>query len=368
MNISTISQLNLDKELETIANKVLGDQRINAAEGVLLYEKAPLGLLGLLADHVRKQKNGDDTFFIRNMHIEPTNICIHHCRFCSYSARQTGNAWESTPDEMLDIVRKLENNIQELHIVGGVHPTKDVTYYGELIKEVKKIRPDIFVKAYTAIELDFMISKSGMSLEDGLSYLKACGLDGLPGGGAEIFDEDIRKQICEDKATATEWLHIHEVAHNTGIPTNATILYGHIENYAHRIDHLNRLRELQDKTHGFNAFIPLKFKNQNNELSNLEEASVIEDLKNYAVSRIYLDNFRHIKAYWPMMGKNIAQLSLSFGVDDLDGTINDSTKIYSLAGSDEQNPTMTASEMAEMITLAGRKPIERDGWYKPVTN
>jgi aminodeoxyfutalosine synthase len=367
MQFLQISDLSLSKDLEGIANKVLAGQRINNNEGVLLYQKAPLGLLGLLADHVRKTKNGLDTFFIRNIHIEPTNICIHHCRFCSYSARQTGNPWESTPAEMLDTVRNLEPNIREVHIVGGVHPHKDVIYYGELIRDMKKLRPDIYVKAYTAIELDFMIRKSGMSLEEGLAYLKDCGLDGLPGGGAEIFDEDIRKEVCDDKATGEEWLAIHEAAHRQGIPTNATILYGHIESYAHRIDHLHRLRELQDKTSGFNAFIPLKFKNQNNELSEIEEVSVIEDLKNYAISRIFLDNFRHIKAYWPMMGKNIAQLALSFGVDDLDGTINDSTKIYSLAGSDEQNPAMTATEMSAMITQAGYKPVERDGWYKPIS-
>ncbi len=363
MNSSTISLFHLSPALEAISMKVLSGQRISREDGVLLFESAPLGLLGMLADHIRREKNGLNTFFIRNIHMEPTNICIHHCRFCSYSARQTGNAWESTPQEMLDTVSALESNIREVHIVGGVHPTKDARYYGELIRDIKKIRPDIFVKAYTAIELDFMIKKSGMSLEEGLAYLKECGLDGLPGGGAEIFDEEIRKQVCDDKATATEWLKIHETAHKTGIPTNATILYGHIENYTHRIDHLDRLRELQDKTHGFNAFIPLKFKNQNNELSGLEEVSVIEDLKNYAISRIFLDNFTHIKAYWPMMGKNIAQLSLSFGVDDLDGTINDSTKIYSLAGSEEKNPTMTASEMSIMIEQAGFNPVERDGWY-----
>jgi aminodeoxyfutalosine synthase len=364
--MSIISLLSLEKEVELIAEKVLEDRRISPAEGVVLYQQAPLGLLGVLADHVRKAKNGKDTFFIRNIHIEPTNICIHHCRFCSYSDRQTGNPWESSQDEMLDTVRGLEPNIKEVHIVGGVHPSKDVQYYGELIRGIKGVRPDIYVKAYTAIELDFMIQKGGMSLADGLAYLKDCGLDGLPGGGAEIFDETIRQQICDDKATATEWLKIHEEAHLLGIPTNATILYGHIENYAHRIDHLDRLRKLQDKTHGFNAFIPLKFKRANNELAGLVEVSVIEDLRNYAVSRIYLDNFKHIKAYWPMMGKNITQLSLSFGVDDLDGTINDSTKIYSLAGAEEQNPSMTASEMTAMIHQAGLRPVERDGWYKEV--
>ena len=209
-----------------------------------------------------------------------------------------------------------------------------------------------------------MIGKAGLNIKEGLLYLKSCGLDSIPGGGAEIFDEAIREDICGMKSTSQGWLDIHETAHLMGIPSNATILYGHKENYTQRIDHLERLRQVQDRTGGFNAFIPLKFRNSNNEMSGIPEVSVTEDMKMYAVSRIYLDNFPHLKAYWPAVGRKLAQVSLSFGVDDLDGTINDSTQIYSLAGAEDQNPVMTQSQMITMITEAKRIPVERDSYYK----
>jgi aminodeoxyfutalosine synthase len=208
-----------------------------------------------------------------------------------------------------------------------------------------------------------MFEKSGMSDEEGMKYLKAAGLDSIPGGGAEIFDEEIRNDICGMKSTGARWLAIHEAAHREGIPSNATMLYGHRETYAHRIDHLEQLRALQDRTGGFNAFIPLKFRNANNEMSDLPEISVVEDMKMYAVSRIYLDNFPHLKAYWPAFGRKLAQVALSFGVDDMDGTINDSTKIYSLAGAEDQNPGMTVSEMVQLISEVKRIPVERDSYY-----
>jgi aminodeoxyfutalosine synthase len=219
------------------------------------------------------------------------------------------------------------------------------------------------VKAFSAIELDYMIRRSGLTIEEGLSQLKEYGLDSIPGGGAEIFDEELRKKICDQKASSELWLTIHETAHRLGIPSNATMLYGHIETYAHRIDHLERLRALQDKTSGFNAFIPLKFRKANNTMSYLGEVSLIEDLRNYAVSRIYLDNIPHIKAYWPMIGKETAQVSLSFGADDLDGTIDDTTRIYSMAGAGDQNPSMTTEEICNIIRTAGFEPVERDSVY-----
>ncbi len=211
-----------------------------------------------------------------------------------------------------------------------------------------------------------MIRKAGLSFTTGLQYLKDCGLDSVPGGGAEIFDETIRKQICGMKTSSADWLEIHRTAHKLGLPSNATMLYGHVETYAHRIDHLERLRQLQKLTNGFNAFIPLKFHRSNNEMKDIPEVSVVEDMKMVAVSRIYLDNFPHIKAYWPALGRKMAQVSLSFGVDDMDGTINDSTRIYSLAGAEEQNPVMTVSGMKKLIEEAGRLPVERDSYYRPV--
>lgn len=363
----TLNYSAIPEDIQKIAQTILDNKRISQQEALLLYTKADLGLLGILADHVRTRWNGDDTFYIRNFHIEPTNLCVHNCKFCSYSARQTGNAWDFTISEMLDQVRELDGNIHELHIVGGVHPSRDIYHYAKLLSEVKKIRPDLFIKAYSAIELDYMIRQAGMSFREGLQLLKDSGLDAIPGGGAEIFDEPLRARICAEKTNSADWLKIHQTAHELGITTNATILYGHLENYEQRIDHMNRLRELQDITGGFSTFIPLKYRKMNNPMGfEIEEVPVTEDLKNYAVSRIFLDNFKHIKAYWPMLGKEISGLALSFGVDDMDGTIQDSTKIYSLAGAEDQHPAMTAEEMRSLILEARKIPVERDGWYKAI--
>jgi aminodeoxyfutalosine synthase len=268
---------------------------------------------------------------------------------------------------MVDIVKKFDNKkVTEVHIVGGVHPSRDLHYWGSLIRKIKEHRPELHVKAFSAIELDYMIRVTGCTIEEGLKILKEYGLDSIPGGGAEILDEKLRKIICNEKASSELWLTIHETAHKLGIASNATMLYGHLETYAHRIDHLNRLRTLQDKTGGFNAFIPLKYKKSNNSMSYLGEESVIEDLRNYAVSRIFLDNFTHIKAYWPMTGKESAQISLSFGTDDMDGTIDDTTRIYSMAGAKEENPAMTTEEICTLIREAGFNPVERDSLYNPI--
>jgi aminodeoxyfutalosine synthase len=242
----------------------------------------------------------------------------------------------------------------------------NLEFFGELLRSIKAHRPDLHIKAFTAVELDYMFRKAKLSVEDGLKFLKDAGLNSMPGGGAEIFDAEIRQQICADKVDAEGWLTIHETAHKLGMHTNATMLYGHIENYRHRIDHMSRLRALQDKTGGFNTFIPLKFRNQNNDMSTVPESSIVEDMKMYAVARIYLDNFPHLKAYWPMLGRQNAQLSLSFGVDDLDGTIDDSTKIYSMAGAEEQTPAMTTEQLVTLIKQAGRKPVERDTLYNVI--
>jgi aminodeoxyfutalosine synthase len=354
-----------DPDLEKIADKITGNRRISPEDGLLLYEKAELPLLGILAGMVRREKNGLFVFYNRNFHIEPTNRCIYNCRFCSYhkGAGDPGS-WDFSIDQMLDIVKNFDNKeVTEVHIVGGVHPDHDLHYYGTLIKKIKEHRPSLHIKAFSAIELDYMIRSAGYSLADGLKILRDYGLDSIPGGGAEIFDEEVRKVICGDKSSSDLWLKIHETAHLSGIPSNATMLYGHIEKYHHRIDHLERLRTLQDKTGGFNAFIPLKYKKNNNKMSDIGEVNILEDLRNYAVSRIYLDNFAHIKAYWPMAGKETAQLSLSFGADDMDGTIDDTTKIYSMAGSKEANPAMSAEEICNLIREAGFIPAERDSLY-----
>lgn len=352
--------------LKKIAQSVLEGRRITPEEGLVLYEKGEPGYLGMLAEVIRQRKNGDEVFFIRNFHIEPTNVCVNKCRFCSFSHHFSKIQWELTPEEIIGKVREQEQNVREVHITGAVHPKRDIRYYGDLLKAIRAERPELHIKAYSAVELDYMIRKSGMTFRDGLGYLKDCGLDSIPGGGAEIFDETIRRDIAGMKSSSEDWLMIHETAHRAGIPSNATMLYGHVENYAHRIDHLERLRTLQDRTGGFNAFIPLKFRNKNHELGNIPEVTVVEDMRNYAISRIYLDNFPHLKAYWPAIGKKIAQMSLAFGVDDLDGTINDSTKIYSLAGADDQNPSMSTAEMEEFIRKEGKVPVERDSLYRKI--
>jgi aminodeoxyfutalosine synthase len=355
----------LDEESKGIAEKVFNGSRISEEEGLLLYEQADLGFLGVLADHIRTKKNGDYTYFNRNFHFEPTNICIYNCKFCSYKRRiNEPGSWEYTYDDLLNKLKEYDGKpLTEVHIVGGVHPHRDLHYYGKMLQLVKSHRPDIHIKAFTAIELDFMIKKAGMELSEGLKLLKEYGLDSIPGGGAEIFNEEVRKRICFDKSDSRLWLRIHKTAHELGIPSNATILYGHVEKYKDRIDHMSRLRKLQDETGGFNVYIPLKFKKENNLLSEVGEVSALEDLRNFAVSRVFLDNFTHIKAYWPMLGKEISQLSLAFGVDDIDGTIDDSTKIYSMAGSEDKSPQLSSEELIRIIKEAGRIPVERDTLY-----
>ncbi len=375
MQTQDISSVLLDStipaDLKAIAEKVYAGKRITVDEGILLYEKGELGFVGSLANYVREKKNGNYVFFNRNFHVEPTNICVFDCKFCSYSrlVKQKEEGWELSEEDILNKVRSYDGKpVTEVHIVGGVHPKMGLMYFANLIKKVKEIRPDIHVKAFTAVELEYMCRKAKVSFEEGLRILKEHGQDSLPGGGAEIFHEDIRKQICEDKCTAEEWLEIHETAHKLGMPSNATMLYGQIEKFEHRIDHMNRLRDLQDRTNGFNTFIPLKFRNKGNQMSHIAESTVIEDLRNYAISRIFLDNFNHVKAYWPMIGRTTAQLSLSFGVDDIDGTIDDSTKIYTMAGSEEQSPKLTTKQLVEMVKQVGRHPIERDTVYNTVTD
>lgn len=369
MNIDLIESSSVSTELKDIASKVFQAKRITPAEGLILFEQGDLGFLGSLATHVRQRMNGNKTFFNRNFHIEPTNVCIFSCKFCSYSQdyKHKEEGWELTKEQILDKVKLYDGQpVTEVHIVGGVHPKMDIHFFADVLKSIKAHRRDLHIKGFTAVELDYMIRKAKMEIKEGLLYLKENGLDSIPGGGAEIFDEQVRNRICADKCSSQQWLFIHETAHSIGLMSNATMLYGHYETYAHRIDHMNRLRSLQDKTGGFNTFIPLKYRNRDNDMSDIPESTLTEDLKNYAVSRIFMDNFGHVKAYWPMIGRQTAQLSQSFGVDDLDGTIDDSTKIYSMAGAEEQRPALSTEQLVELISHNGFLPVERDTLYHSI--
>jgi len=356
-------------ELKTVGEKVLSSERLTEEEGVLLFEKGSLSFVGALANFVREKLHGDITYFNRNFHIEPTNVCVFTCSFCSYSRlyakREEG--WELSVEQMMHIVKSYDGKpVTEVHIVGGVHPKMNLPFFMDLMRQIKAHRPDLHIKGYTPVELDYMFRKAKVSPEEGMKMLKEAGLDSLPGGGAEIFHPEIRSQICDDKVDAEGWLRIHEAAHNLGMHSNATMLYGHIEKFWHRVDHMKRLRDLQDKTGGFNTFIPLKFRNKQNDMSDQPECSVVEDMRMYAIARLFMDNFPHLKAYWPMLGRQNAQLTLSFGVNDIDGTIDDTTKIYSMAGSEEQNPALTTTELVNLIRQVRRVPVERDTLYQTI--
>ena len=366
MNSEIKKILSQDKFLSLIAEKIEANERITTAEGLQLYECENISALAVLANEKRRQINKNFVFFNRNFHIEPTNICVHNCKFCSYRrTMHDSDSWDYSINDMLQICRKyMDKNISEVHIVGGVHPNHDLNFYCELIAEIKKLLPAVHIKAFTAVEIDYMTSKSNVSWSEGLQQLKKAGLNSIPGGGAEIFDSEIRAKICNQKSDANVWLGIHKTAHELGISSNASMLFGHIETYKHRISHLEKLRNLQDETKGFNAFIPLKYKNLNNSISHTGEVNDIEVLKNFAVSRIFLDNIQHIKSYWVMLGKNLAAFALHFGADDIDGTIDDTTKIYSMAGAEEKNPAMTTEEMIATIKTHGFTPAERNSIYK----
>ena len=369
--LQTILSSNINDELKKIATKVFSGQRIDVNEGIYLYEHAELGYLGVLAEYVKEKKSGNKVFFNRNFHVEPTNICVYTCSFCAYSRliKNKEEGWEMSIEQMMEIIKKYDDkNVTEVHITGGVIPKQDFAFYTELFRTIKAHRPDLHVKALTPVEYHYIFKKAKLSYEVGMQKMKEAGLGSMPGGGAEIFHPEIRDKIAGGKCSAEEWLSIHEIWHNMGMHSNATMLYGHIEKFWHRVDHMERLRQLQDKTKGFNCFIPLKFRNKNNEMSTVPEVSVIEDLRNYAISRIYLDNFDHIKAYWAMIGRSTAQLSLNFGVDDIDGTIDDTTKIYSMAGAEEQSPKLSTQELIELVQQVGKTPVERDTLYNVVVD
>ena len=355
--------------VEQIAAKVRVGERISGEEALVLWREAPLWLLGELAVAAKYKISGDKVFYNRNFHLEPTNLCVFNCKFCSYRRpKGSPEAWDYSMEQMEQIVRdRADSGATEIHIVGGVHPDHDIYYYADLIRRVKAIMPQAAIKAFTAVELSYMIRRADLSIDEGLRLLIEAGMEAIPGGGAEIFDEELRAKICPEKGSTAEWFAVHDAAHRLGLKTNATILYGHIETLEHRIDHLLRLREQQDLTGGFNAFIPLKYRNFGNSMSEVGEVSIVEDLKMLAMSRIVLDNIPHIKAYWVMYGKQTTELALSFGADDIDGTIEDSTKIYSMAGASDSHPVMSIDEIEQIAAVAGLRAVERDTFYNEIT-
>ena len=353
---------------EDIAKDVERGARLSAEDALVLWQDAPLWRLGELATARKRAVSGGKVYYNRNFHIEPTNLCVFNCKFCSYRRpKGSPEAWDKTMEEIEAQVRAYEGSgVTEVHIVGGVHPEHDIYYYCDMIRRVKAILPEVAVKAFTAIELSYMIRKAGLTTDEGLRLLIDAGMEAIPGGGAEIFDEEVRAKICPDKGSTAEWFDVHRTAHQLGIKSNATMLYGHIESIEHRIDHLMRLRTLQDETGGLNAFIPLKYRNFGNSMSEIGEVSVVEDLRTLAMSRLVLDNVPHIKAYWVMYGKQTTEMALAFGADDIDGTIDDSTKIYSMAGADDNKPRMSVEDMRLMVERAGFRAVERDTFYNEI--
>lgn len=357
-------------KIESILEEVVAGGRIDNDDALLVAHEAPLSLLGKAATEVRGRINGNRLWYNRNFHIEPTNLCRFACRFCSFRRpKGSPEAWDYTIEQMEQQARRYQNSpITEVHIVGGVHPDHNLDYYVELIGRIKQILPNVTIKAFTAIELGDMIERAALSYTDGLQLLQKAGMGAIPGGGAEIFDEQLRSRICPEKGSTRLWLDVHRAAHNLGLRTNCTILYGHIESWEQRIDHLSRLRTLQDQTGGFDAFIPLKFRSAGNSMSSAGEVSITEDMRMLALSRLYLDNIAHIKAYWVMYGLTATELALSFGADDIDGTIDDSTKIYSMAGAEDQHPALSIAQIEQMAKSAQMIATERDTFYNPIVH
>jgi aminodeoxyfutalosine synthase len=350
-------------ELREIAKKVEAGQRLSDADGILLFRSDDLFTLAELANLVRERKHGDRCYYNVNVHLNPTNVCVYRCNFCAFrSDLKAPKAYVMSDAEIRERADEAHaRGVTEMHIVGGLHHLKDFDWYCQLLRIVKETHPEIHLKAYTAVEIEWFARISKLSIRRVLEELIASGLGSLPGGGAEIFAPEVRSQLCEHKADAPMWLEVHRTAHELGLRTNATMLYGHIENAEHRIDHLSKLRSLQDETGGFQTFIPLAFHPENNKLSHLPKPSGYEDLRTMAVCRLFLDNFSHIKAYWIMLGIGIAQASLWHGADDIDGTVVHE-KIYHDAGA-ETPQVLTVEQLERLIREAGRVPVERDTLY-----
>jgi aminodeoxyfutalosine synthase len=355
-----------------LRDKVLAGGRLAFDEGLRLFESHDLITLGRMADSVRRRIHGDVVYFNKNRHINPTNVCAFHCNFCSFKRNSDDEegAYTWMPAQIVEHIRPtVDEGITEFHIVGGLHPDLGFDYYVDVLRALKQAYPSVHLKAFTAVEIDFFAELTGLDHETILRRLMEAGLDSMPGGGAEIFHWDVRRKICPEKANAEVWLAIHRAAHHLGLRTNATMLYGHIERPEHRVDHLLRLRDLQDETGGFQTFIPLAFHPEENALGrrlNREWTTGVDDLKTLAISRILLDNFPHIKAYWVMLSPALAQVALSFGANDLDGTVIEE-KIYHEAGA-QTSQAMPKADLIKLIRAAGYRPVERDTLYNVVAS
>ena len=359
----------IPRELRSIYDKVVADERISDDDALTLYQSGELNALGLIANVQRERKNGNVATYIHNQYINYSNLCLLACQFCAFGARKRdAHAFEMSVDEIVGKVSwALGFGITEIHMVGGLHPSLKAEWYLELVTRLRALSPDLFIKAFTAIEIRHLAQRVfKKSIHETLEMLRAAGLDAITGGGAEIFAPEVRDQICQGKENADEWVEVHRTWHEMGMRSTATMLFGHIEQYVHRVDHLRRLRELQDQTHGFAGFIPFAFESESARpmLRNLPHATAFEELKNLAVSRIYLDNFDHITAYWVSLGLPLASLALNYGVDDLHGTIMEE-KIFHMAGA--QTPTFqTMQSLEKAIREAGREPMQRDTWYRRI--
>ncbi|MFA7062194.1 MAG: aminofutalosine synthase MqnE [Pedobacter sp.] len=368
MNVCTLCRkLPSMSAFETIAAKVCNGQRITSAEALLLFDSNDLLDIGELAALANERKNGRNVFFNVNRHINPTNICINRCAFCAFS-RTVGEdgAYTMALDEICRRATEAEaEGATEVHIVGGLHPDLAFEFYEETLRAIRQHSPALHIKAFTAVEIEYFSRISGLSIKHVLGRLKAAGLGSMPGGGAEILVEEVRQKICPEKISGQRWLEIIRLAHLAGLKTNATMLYGHLETFADRVAHMELLRTLQDETCGFQAFIPLAFQPENSDLKlDIKATSGLDDLKTLAIARIFLDNFDHIKAYWIMLGEKIAQVSLAFGVNDLDGTVVEE-KIGHDAGA--QSPqSLTKEGIIRLIRKAGKIPVERDTLYQPI--
>ncbi len=355
--------------LDDIYQKIMDHQRLTTEDGLRLFETRDLTSVGFMANLVRERLHGDRSFFVRNRQLNPTNVCEYSCMFCSFYRREgEEGGYTMTMEQIAQRVREgVKHGIQEIHITSGLHPTLPFSYYTDMLRTIKETAPYLHIKGFTAVEIEYYSHHYRMTLREVLEKLIEAGLEAMPGGGAEIFADRVRKKICDEKSTAEGWLAVHEIAHELGLMTNATLLYGHIETYAERVDHLMRLRDLQDVSRSkgakaqFNTFIPLKYQHENNRLKNLPEVSAFEDLKMIAVPRLMLDNFPNIKAYWVVIGKRMAQIALSYGANEIEGTILEE-KIMSMAGTDSAHG-MTEPELIKLIKDAGRQPIERDALY-----
>lgn len=345
----------------------MGRERLSFDDAVTLYRSPDILALGWLANHVRERMHGNLTYFNVNRHINPTNVCVAACRLCAFGRKKDApGAYTMALDEAFaSAASGYSEAVTEFHIVGGLHPDLPFQYYLDLISGLKERFPQVHLKALTMVEIAFLAKRAKLTIEETLRQLKNAGLDSLPGGGAEIFHERVRRVICDHKIDGDQWLDTARTAHKIGLKSNATMLYGHVENEEDRADHLVRLRELQDETHGFQTFIPLAFHPANTPLQHLFTTTGMLDLKQIAIGRLVLDNFPHVKAYWQMLGPKIAQIALRFGADDIDGTVVEE-KIYHDAGATTPQG-MRRSDLERLIREAGRQPVERDTMYRPVT-